>query len=112
MAQNVTTHSRDAGQLLEQLCLAADSLPGSVEEGYALWGDQLLQCPPSLEPARSLESLIRYVGQEYVASFCVPVPCEHGIDGLAQLCAAGLVDAAGVDPDIMDSGLMLYRSVD
>jgi len=41
------------------------------------------------------------VFQEGVAHSGLAIPGKHGVDGLGELGAAGLVDAARVDPDII-----------
>ena len=41
----------------------------------------------------------------HLAHGSLPVPQKHGVDGLAKLSAAALVDAAGVDLDIRNARL-------
>lgn len=45
----------------------------------------------------------RQVRQEDIAHSGAPVPLEHGVDSLGQLSAARLVDAAGIDPSVLES---------
>ena len=80
---------------------------------------ELLQSPAALEPAAAADQMThvehagtlhveiiqhhthnaRDAGEVDVADGGVTVPCEHGIDGLGELGAGCLVDAACVDPD-------------
>jgi hypothetical protein len=41
----------------------------------------------------------RYVGQIHVALGSVAVPLKHRVDGFLKLCAALLVDTAGIYPE-------------
>lgn len=78
------------------------------EEHIPRRDDELLQGPPALEPHAAAEGRIflhravtsRDVGEEDVADVGPRVPGEHGVDCFRELRAAGLVDAACVDPDI------------
>jgi hypothetical protein len=45
----------------------------------------------------------RNVGQVYIATDSTLVPAEHRVDRCAQLVARGLVDATGVNPEVLES---------
>lgn len=45
----------------------------------------------------------REIHEPGIAHFRVEIETEHGIDGLCQLGAAGLVDAACVGPGILEA---------
>ncbi len=50
-----------------------------------------------------------HVRQVYIAFCCIPAPAKHTIDGLRELVRVMLVDAAGVDPEVVKavaSGLL------
>jgi hypothetical protein len=71
-----------------------------------------LQCPSSGEPPTLKECYAvssrastrhRHIGDVYVAPHCLVIPAKHGVDRFQKLCAARLVDAAGVDPEVMEA---------
>ena len=75
---------------------------------------QLLQCPSPREPLALPEERVLclwtpriwYVLQKRIAYFCILVPREHRVDRLRELFAARFVDAARIDPDIIESVLL------
>jgi hypothetical protein len=48
-------------------------------------------------------SRCRDIRQIHVARFCISIPAKHRIDGLTELGAARLVDAAGVHPAVFET---------
>jgi hypothetical protein len=90
--------------------LVASSIPFTVEELDAAGSKQFLQGPAACEPSASSQLLLDEhirAGLEVLkignAALGLLVPLKHGVDGLAQLGAAGLVDAARIDPDMVHS---------
>ena len=69
---------------------------------------QFLHSPGAVEPVALSEvlqrkgivdSIVLDIGQMHVANRRPLIPLVHRVDGLRQLRAASLVDAAGVNPD-------------
>lgn len=78
------------------------------------WSNELLKRPASCEPATVAQIIVEYagvcssedwfdVGEIGIALGRLFIPKIHGVDGLGQLSAAGLVDAASVDPYVIES---------
>jgi hypothetical protein len=69
---------------------------------------QLLERPASGEQFTVPNSLLRVfscldVFKIYEAHNRFPVPAEHRVDRLRELSATALIDATGIDPDIVQS---------
>jgi hypothetical protein len=77
----------------------AELVPMPVIELNPWRGKKLLECPTALEPyfLRKVRDGRRVCKKNYTY-LCVPVPFEHGPDGLVELRTAPLVDAARVGP--------------
>lgn len=92
---------------LAQIASIPDTVPVMIEEYDRLWRDQLLKRPAARDPpTRGQSFLVEFpiaVFEEGIADLRTCVPWEHGIDGLGEFGAAGLVDAAGIDPGVLDA---------
>lgn len=89
--------------------LRASERPRLIIELEDPRGDELLQRPATSKPP-TLGQLImniaiirREIHKPGIAHIGVEVEPEHGVDGLCQLRAAGLVDAAGVGPGVLQA---------
>ena len=73
--------------------------------------DEFLERPTTLEPPTATKCRVNcanvvvlwYVRQEDNADFGAAVPLVHGVYGLGQLGAALLIDAGGVNPDVLEA---------
>ena len=91
--------------------LCSNVVPVIGEEEHVLRRDQLLERPAALEPQAAREVVVpilivflgRNVPEVRVAQVRAPVPLVHGVDRLGQLRAARLVDAARIDPDVLEA---------
>src|SRR3569833_49066 len=114
---------RDASDVMHGLGMLLSTSydgPQAAEKGHLRGGEQFLESPPACEPSALSEGR-RQLAREIppngtaprdcvlvldngdveeigVADERVPVPLEHGVDGLRQHKATCLVDTACVDP--------------
>jgi hypothetical protein len=79
------------------------------KESQTLRCYELLWSPPPCKPPAVVKStvatekaLICNIGQEDVADLCTLIPAKHGVDSLRKLRAAALIDAACVNPKVLD----------
>lgn len=102
-SKDADVDARDFRQQALEQRLAAEQFPVLGVEDNVPRGDELLQSPPSREPAAvsefRTEAMLR-IDQVGIADGRPAIPRVHGVDGLGQLRAARLVDAAGIDPDV------------
>jgi hypothetical protein len=88
-----------------------NDVPISIKEDTAVGREQFLQRPASREPFAFAERtwiVGTVVVKPYETLVCGFVPLVHGIDGLGKLCAAPLVDAAGVYPGECEASVAGY----
>ena len=101
--------SIDASDLLKdvgEVFLRPNDFPVSGEEDQIDRRDELLECPPTLEPSALTEGRFFFAGvftwrsirEIRVAHRRKAIPSIHRIDRLRQLGAASLVDTASIDP--------------
>lgn len=91
--------------------LRPDVFPLAVEENYAFRAKQFLKCPASSKPSALAKGFMRKPGTHSmmivrkinVTDVGFLIPCIHGIDGFRELGAARLIDAAGIDPRLLES---------
>ena len=104
--QHLTPHPGDLLEETRKPELVPDDLPILRHEDDKSGRDELLQRPPALVPARVPEGRVRRI-EDAVAGDVLEVrktylrtgvPTKHRVDGLGELRAAALVDAAGVHP--------------
>ena len=97
-----------------KIALRASRSPVLGEKLDAERCDELLERPstakpPTLAEGGALSPMVlsgRDVGEVCVADRCEAVPLVHGVDGFGKLGAAGFVDTAGVDPDVVVAVLL------
>src|SRR5438034_1159470 len=53
--------------------------------------------------SQAINGLRRHISQVCVAHYGFLIPMVHGVDGFRELCAACLVNAASVYPDVFES---------
>ncbi len=101
----------DVGESATEARLKTPKTPTPVVKINFGGGKQLLQGPSTSEPPTIFEvGFGENRGNAYIRLEVLQIgntargssiPVKHGVDGLAQFGAAGLVDAARVDPDMV-----------
>jgi hypothetical protein len=103
MAKNILIDGCDCRKMTQKTSFGTDKVPSIIVEGYGLRSNQLLQCPSAGEPSALFEwELFKLVHQIYIAELGLLIPPEHGVNRFGELSAAGFVDAACIDPYILD----------
>jgi len=106
-------NSSNPAQLLHEVILSPDFSPALGEKPHNFGSNQLLKRPTASEPLGVRETF-RYLGQTgksiwsghiikvRIADPRLLIPEVHGVYGLSQFGAAGLVDTTSIDPEIME----------
>jgi len=100
------------GDHFNQVSPRSDGRPICIKENDSRRRDQLLKSPAPSKPASPLNVIVQaaaaIVRRDNIAEVCITqcslrVPMVHRVNGFAQLGAARFVDAACVDPYILQA---------